>query len=218
MSACATICETNIEKAIQLAQRFSIAEIRLDLCGFEQESISRMFASHPNLIATYRSDKLNDENKMMALKCAIESGASMVDLEIEAHDDIKRSLTELCKGYPVKLILSYHNFERTEDIESLRKIVEVSKSQGADYVKIATKTHSKLDIINLLRLYQEYDNIIAFGMGEHSKFTRWMCLHLGAPFTYVYDEESSNQLAEGQLSASEYDALKDIFKLNHSLK
>ena len=119
---------------------------------------------------------------MKSLKLAIESGAAFVDLEIDLHDDIKRSISELCKVYHTKLILSYHNFEKTEELESLRKIVEVSKSQGANYVKIATKTHSKMDIINLLRLYHEYENIIAFGMGEHSKFTRWMCLHLGAAF------------------------------------
>jgi 3-dehydroquinate dehydratase I len=211
MSACVTISEKNIDTAIAIASRFQIAEVRLDLCDFDYEKIQLIFSSHSNLIATCRENHGANSARIERLKHAIALGAAYIDLEYEMETKDRMELVQLAKESRVKTIISHHNFEKTDSIEEFRKIIESSFDMGADYVKLATKVHTKEDSSRIVQLYGEYKNIIAFGLGEQAKFTRMTCLFLGAPFTYVYVGPESNQIAEGQLSEQEYNTIMAIF-------
>lgn len=94
-----------------------------------------------------------------------------VDLEYDAPED----LLSLVRGHRAqpKLILSYHNFTETPDLEVV--YADLLTVQ-ADVYKIATYAHSTLDSLRMLHLMcrakKEGRNFIGICMGELGQITR----------------------------------------------
>jgi len=123
-------------------------------------------------------------------------------LEIDAAVFFLDSLIPYAKAKACKLILSYHNYEKTPERESLELNIIKAKACGADMVKIATMVNTPQDMARLLALYGHHQNIIVIGMGEKAKISRPASLFLGAPFTYV-SPDGVEATAPGQFSESE---------------
>lgn len=208
MLACATISEENLYKAISIAQKYKLAEIRLDLCQFTSKEINVVFSGHNNLIATYRNGTSSAE-KVHTLKRAIDAGAAYVDIEANFDKEYRDEIIEYAKARGTGIVYSYHNYQSMDDISSLRDIIKQGKSFGAKYIKIAVKASTKEEVLSLMNLYLEFDNLVAFPLGDKMKYGRIMSVFLGAPYAYVYHGYRKNQLAEGQLSNKEFD---DVMK------
>ncbi len=208
MRPCVIVTESNIKRAISIAEKFSIAEIRMDICQFRSQYLSEIFSLPIETIATYReADSTNASvQKMEQLKKAISAGATYIDVELTLNNQQRDDLISFAKGYGAKVIISYHNFDKTPSRNELKEIIDQSRQIGADIVKIATKVNFRDDCLNLLNLYQGEENLVAFGMGEDAKFTRITSLFLGAPFTYVH-YISGNKTAEGQIGYKEFEAI-----------
>lgn len=208
MRPCVIVTESNIKRAISIAEKFSIAEIRMDICQFRSQYLSEIFSLPIETIATYReADSTNASvQKMEQLKKAISAGATYIDVELTLNNQQRDDLISFAKGYSAKVIISYHNFDKTPSRNELKEIIDQSRQIGADIVKIATKVNFRDDCLNLLNLYQGEENIVAFGMGEDAKFTRITSLFLGAPFTYVH-YISGSKTAEGQIGYKEFEAI-----------
>jgi 3-dehydroquinate dehydratase-1 len=211
MMACVSIAEKNIIKAIAIAKKFEIAEFRLDLCEYNSEQIHKAFSAHANLIATYRGEAKDVLKKVETLKLAINFGAAYIDIEYNLEEKYLYELLEFAHNHRVKVILSHHNFEYTDELSILEEIIAQCHDRGATYVKIATKATSRLDFLRIQNLYKDHSDIIAFCLGDPYRISRISCLILGAPFTYVYNGNKKNQTAEGQLSFREYEDLIRIF-------
>ena len=207
MKGCMVLTENRLRRALAIVEMFDLLEVRLDICGFKTSQLKEIFAYGKEIIATYREDSTRASNhKMDQLKSAIELGAKYIDLEYELDEEQQEELMIHARGYGVKVIISYHNFEKTPKIEELKYIILKAREKGADLVKIATRVNFRDDCLTLFNLYKGEDNLIAFGMGDDAKFTRVTSLFLGAPFTYVYFL-SRNKTAEGQLSYKEFDLM-----------
>jgi 3-dehydroquinate dehydratase-1 len=212
MKACVVISESNIKLAISIAQKFEMAEIRLDLCQFRNQHIKDIFSPSTITIATYREKDSSyaSVGKIESLKKAIEAGANYIDIELELNARQREDLIAYSKGFGTKIIISHHNFEKTPPIELMKDKIELANSLGAHITKIVTKVNFRDDCLTLFNLYKGAENLIAFGMGEDAKFTRITALFLGAPFAYVY-YLGSKKVAEGQLSYKEFEsAMKGI--------
>lgn len=98
-----------------------------------------------------------------------------------------------------KIILSYHNFEKTPaDLES---ILSVMKEVPADFYKIAVRARSILDALRVLELLQNSPkNVIAVAMGELGECTRVLGLVYGSILTFA-SVKGSLETAPGQLTA-----------------
>lgn len=208
MKACVVISEQNIKKAIAILNRFSMAEVRLDLCQFGISHIREIFSSSTPAIATYRESDptIASKEKMDSLKIAMENGARYIDLEYQLNAEQRVELMSIAKNYQVKVIISYHDFEKTPDEATLNDIINQCNNFNAYLIKIATKVNFRDDCFRLFNLYHARENLIAFGMGEDAKFTRITSLFLGAPFTYVHFT-SSKKTAEGQLGYREFEEI-----------
>lgn len=212
MTACIVISEKNTSSAIALANKYKIAEVRLDLCLYDIKSIKLVFQSHNNLIATFRHHSNNIIEKIRTLKYAIQYGAKYIDIEYELDDDLKSELIQFAQLYDAKIILSYHNYHETDNRDTLIKIINDMSKHKPQYIKIACKTNTENDAAVILSLYESYTNLIAFGIGENSKFSRIAAIELGAPFTYIYFGDQVNKLAEGMLSSVEFEAITKFKK------
>jgi 3-dehydroquinate dehydratase-1 len=203
---CISISEKNIENCLDLIEQTEIAEIRLDLTEFNDEAIERVFSCRKRLIATCRPGKYPRETQLEKLKNAILFGATYVDIEYEADDDYKRDLIAFAHNHECYIIISYHNYEYTPELEELEKIMANCFVQGCDVAKIVTLVKVNRDNSKLLSLYKSPGRLIAFGMGDLGKITRIVAPFLGAEFTYAAMDKGE-PTAPGQIR---YTRLKEF--------
>ena len=98
----------------------------------------------------------------------------------------------------IKRICSYHDFEKTGDLDSL---FEQLRSKPAEVYKIATLAHSTTDALRMLRLVKKY-GCVGICMGEYGSITRVLAPIFGAPWTYA-PLARKHQTAPGQLLMSD---------------
>ncbi|HOK56134.1 MAG TPA: type I 3-dehydroquinate dehydratase [bacterium] len=145
-----------------------------------------------NIIGTIRWYKEGGENsfylsdkKRLEIFRAVSNYIDIIDVEIKSK--ICDKVIEICKSKNKKIILSYHNFKKTPDINILKKIVKKGKKDGADMVKIATKVLTEKHLFTLTELSYNYSKkigLIVIPMAT-SLYKRLIPLFFGSSFTYV---------------------------------
>jgi|WetSurSiteA1Bulk_404760.scaffolds.fasta_scaffold01724_5 3-dehydroquinate dehydratase-1 len=211
---CVSICEPSVKKILSLIRKSEIAEVRLDLMDLSDQDIEKVFSGEGRIIATCCAGKFSDGQRKNKLKKAIESGASYVDIEIDAPDAFKKELISSAHKHNCKVILSYHNFNQTPPTDALDKMVDACFAQGADIAKVACLANSESDAARILSLYAKHKNLVALGMGEKGKITRVASLLLGAPFSYVATG-TAKETAPGQITKKQMEkVLEGLAKLN----
>lgn len=185
-------------------------EFRLDLCDLTYEERLKLYRQQNKFIATCRSD---EETTYQLLKEAIYEGATFIDIDIHRSDDIIRKLKYLTEISSCKLIISYHNHIETPPFEELCNIYNTAILHKADLVKICTKVNTLKDNATILSLYNKFNNLIAFGMGELGKITRITSLYCGAPYTYAAISNDTTT-AKGQMTISNLNHLNNIICCN----
>ncbi len=169
---------SNFEE-IKLAEKADVIEIRLDLFVSSQltsDIYDRI--TRKEVIITCRRKRdggmfEGDERDRIRLIKSFK--ADYVDLEYDLPDEFF--------DFNCKVIESYHNFRETPDYEFLRNLIE---NKRGDYFKIATLGRSKKDVEKIVKVLCNYDDVIAFLMGEEFAYTRILSALLGAPFVYCY--------------------------------
>ncbi len=169
-----------------------VIEFRLDLFStFPNEEKLRGIGK-PIIVTIRRKNDggmySGDEERRLRTLARYSVYADYVDLENDVPD-------EWFEVMRCGVIESYHNFDCTPDYEFLKDLVE---SRRGDVFKIATMGRDKGDVLKIVRLLCEYDNLVAFLMGERFAWTRIMALFLGSPFIYC---TVSKSVAPGQLEA-----------------
>lgn len=209
---CVAIQESNVDRCIEMTKNLELAEIRIDLCRFNNEEVREVFSKSPaKLIATCRPVDMTTERQKELLMIAIEAGAAMVDIEIEAEDNYKRELIAFARLHQCKVIVSYHNYMKTPETSILKRIIDECLLAGADLAKIATLATSPVDAARLISLYETDQPILVLGMGEYGKITRVASTLLGSPFTFAAMDEKS-ATAPGQLTRESLQKVYDFMK------
>ena len=206
---CVSLGEMPFDTCLQLASAWPLVEIRLDLIQPDPEKIELLAGQCRQWIATCRPGNLTERERKKLLAESIRSGATYVDIEYEAGVDYCRSLVNLAKKCRTKVIISYHNFESTPDIDTLNRIIRHSVVMGADIVKIAVTASSPADCALIMSLYGRHERLVVFAMGETGKITRIAAPLLGAEFTFASVDEA-NLTAPGQLTASK---MEEIYRM-----
>ena len=202
---CTTIQNKTAEQILEALEQCEMAEIRLDSCVLSARETEEVFTSDVPLVATCRiaeviknEPSLQDlpeaarEVKAMMLAekrlvRAIEAGARYVDVEIEAPKQMSKRVRSAAHENGTIFIRSYHDFEGTGSLESLKNVVKKCTYHGADLVKVVTTAHTEDDVKTVMSLYGHCaanGGLIAFCMGEAGRQSRLECLKHGAPYTY----------------------------------
>jgi len=196
---CASIAEKDVDKCIETLNKVEMAEIRIDLAEFSNDKIRLVFSRRKKTIATCRPGKIREEERMEMLKVAIESGATFIDIEYDAPPGYKTELIDFAHKHQCDVIISYHNYNKTPELDELEEIVRNCYAQGADLAKIATYVNMNRDNSKILSLYKDPGRLVAIGMGDLGRISRIVAPFLGAEFTYaaLSDNEAT---APGQIS------------------
>ncbi len=203
---CVSAADCSKEDILKLAAENEMIELRFDLLDLEKNDVKEITKINSNVIATYRSGKVSDSERISVLKNAVDCGVKYIDIEVDSSDNFKSELCGYAKSKNVKIIISYHNFEKTPQKRELEEIVQWSRENKADICKIACMTNNSADAARIISMYDYDKTVVAIGMGELGKITRIASLKLGAPFTFAGISEK-NKTAPGQLSAAK---LKEI--------
>jgi len=210
---CTAISEKDFKKCMDLVSLYEMAEIRLDLTGFDEDKVIQLFSKHKNLVATCRPDDIDDLERIKLLKAAIKAGAKYVDIEIESDkefiDEIKRVAVEKKSD----VIISYHNYEETPNQKELETIITECFFLGADVAKVACMVNNDKDNAAILSLFQLGKRLVALGMGEKGKITRVMTPFLGAEFTFSAPDQGEGT-APGQITTERMNEIYTIFRKN----
>jgi 3-dehydroquinate dehydratase type I len=209
---CVCLSETNFQKCFDLARQYDLAEIRLDLTGFDVNEVKKIFSDNKKkLIATYRPGKISEDKRKNFLITAINAGAAYVDVEFDAEYGFKKEIKSIALRNNCELIVSYHNYEHTPSCEQLKIIVNQCFDMGADIAKIACMIQKPEDNTSILSVYEPGKRIVSVGMGELGKISRIAAPFLGAEFTLASSSEEA-ATAPGQISYNKLIAIIEMLK------
>ncbi len=116
------------------------------------------------------------------------------------------------KNLPV--IVSYHNFEETPDLEKIYQTLKETHP-NAHYYKIATFANSTLDSLRMLLFLKKHPQVIGLCMGELGQITRICAPIFDVPIAYAPLEEKDKN-APGQLTVDELSHIYHFHSLNPS--
>ena len=222
---CTSLQHKNLDALFEALETTEMAEIRLDRCPLSLEEIEGLFGSSDvPLVATCRiaevladlqradgipdTEKGRREQQIRAyditerrLTKAVEAGAAYIDLEMEAPAPMSKRLRKAAQENGTIVIRSYHDFTGTPSREKLAETAAQCREFGAEVVKIVTTAQCEADVQTVLSLYEDFDRLIAFCMGEAGRQSRPDCLAKGAPYTYAaFTEDEAT--APGQWSTA----------------
>lgn len=217
---CVTLAESSPAKLrsrlTQALKRSDYAELRFDF----MESIKVPLALNlvkkdlKRCICTLRPKSeggkfsANEKNRISILKLIAEYDPYLLDVEFNTIRKNKE-LRQYLKRTKTDLLVSWHDFKKTPDDNSLRKMLS-QMSRFSKNIKIVTTARTIGDSMKVLSLYRNIPknhNLIAFAMGDSGRMSRILCTNLGSPYTYV---SLGKPVAPGQFSLDE---VKSIFKL-----
>lgn len=205
---CVSLAEKNTNNCLKAMRGLEFAEIRLDKMKVTDMDVETLFSQKLKLIATCRPGSYDEETRKRLLEKAIDAGAAYVDIEVEASDEFKDGILSKARAKGCKVIISYHNFERTPKKAELEHIVDWCFESGADIAKIACKVNSEQDNARLLGLLDSEKALVIVGMGKKGRITRIIAPLLGSAFTFA-SLSKGNETAEGQI---------DIARLRKKIK
>lgn len=196
---CVSIAERSAGECLKALAGLTFAEIRMDKIQLLAiKDVHDIFSVGMDLIATCRPGAFSEDERKRFLIAAIEAGASYVDIEADSDGSFKREVIERAQSRSCRVIVSFHDHEKTPEREELLGIVSLCFDSGGDIAKIACKVNSERDNARLLGLLDSGRDIIVIGMGEKGRITRIVAPLLGSPFTYAAPVRG-RETAGGQL-------------------
>ncbi|MEM3484509.1 MAG: type I 3-dehydroquinate dehydratase [Candidatus Methanomethyliaceae archaeon] len=208
---CVSIGDVTVDDCLRILEEVEFAEIRMDRLEIKKKDVKRIFSAHKNLVATFKEGHAPQKKREDFLIEAIEQGAAYVDVDLNSPKNFFLRVSRKAREKGTKLIVSYHNFERTDSLPELIEIASLCLSTG-DYGKIScmvNEDEDNLSLLKLLKIPEFKGKIIVIGMGEKGKITRILSPILGSPFTFACYKKGK-EMAEGQV---QMDTLSEMLSL-----
>lgn len=184
---------------LEALKKVRLAEVRLETLPLTREDVTNIFATDIPVVATCRQNGQTEAARSEILSWAIEDGAAYVDIEIETDSTFKAPLIAKAQKKGCKVIVSYHNFEKTPDTEELSRIVETCFFHGADIAKVACQVNSPAEAARIIGLGDNTRPVIPIGMGDLGRIARVAAPFVGSPFSYA--SMDGEDAAPGQIDA-----------------
>lgn len=207
MSPQTMICVPIFKKDLNSAQKTAdeavkmgadILELRIDALQNPDldDIIDFMDGLECKLIATNRTSLerglfKGSETERTHILREVAKHVDYVDIELQTDKKLRSKVVNASKNS----IISYHNFEKTPDVQELLKIVKLEKKIG-DLAKFAVMPQNMGDTLKVLQVLMQVEDTIAISMGELGKHTRVTAPLFGSPITFASLDDLS---APGQM-------------------
>lgn len=209
---CVSISRKSVGDVLDVVKRVEsvadVIEVRLDSLDKIELALLTEAINRPLLMTnrpTWEGGQFSgaEQLRLDSLLDAIQLNCQYVDLELLAPGESLDRVLQAKQKSASKLILSWHNFEKTPSGEQLSATMKKMADKGADIGKIVTMAHHWSDVLRVLSLQEEAAQmdfpLIAFCMGSIGVISRVATLQLGGYMTYCAADENEST-APGQLS------------------
>lgn len=131
-------------------------------------------------------------------------GIEYIDIDIS---EAKKEIDNIKKQYKdTKIIVSFHDFQKTPTRSQIKKIIREMLKKGADIPKIATFANTVEDSLMLISLLSEFkedkQKAIIIGMGKNGRIVRLTGHILGNYLIYAAISKGK-ATANGQMTVAE---------------
>jgi len=213
------IIETALDKCPDLIEfRFDyINEVKFITHSFLKELMSIIPPKIPKIFTFRRKQeggqyKLSINERLDVLKLLIEAKPDYLDIEINSESKVLKSLIDLAYDNKVKLIFSYHDFEKSATYEKTAEIlnrfeeklkhelnIDIDKIKESIFKLILTAQvfDDNVQVLNICKkLSQQEIKFVCFAMSDLGVLSRILCVKFGSLWTYGSLEEKT---APGQI-------------------
>ncbi|HEY0758958.1 MAG TPA: shikimate dehydrogenase [Acidisarcina sp.] len=123
--------------------------------------------------------------ELEVLETAGKAGFHLVDLELETAESMKASQMSNLRGHGAALMISYHDFSATKDLDGICTRMERFKPE---FLKIVTTAKSLTDNVTMMKFLERtsaHTNMVGICMGEQGLISRVLGLRAGSAFTFA---------------------------------
>jgi 3-dehydroquinate dehydratase I len=218
------------ELAVVLPKQPDVLEWRVDYFDAIGDSAAviaaaraiKQAAGHMPLLFTRRSameggEKIAiSENQVIAMYTAVCESKSIDLIDFEMANDAANivRVRAAAKANGIKLVLSFHNFSSTPDLETLAKKFLTAEQLGADVAKVAVMPRDLDDVLTLLTATREASKklhipLISMSMGPYGAITRLFGGAFGSALSFAVGASSS---APGQVPIEDLNTVLAILQ------
>src|SRR6185437_9333001 len=123
--------------------------------------------------------------ELEVLEKAALAGCHMIDVELQTAEHMKPAQMQRLRSRGAALIVSYHDFEATRDLD---KIFERIRPFQPEFMKIVSTAKNLTDNITMMRFLErrrDEAELIGITMGEQGTISRVLGLRAGSVFTFA---------------------------------
>ncbi len=159
---------------------------------------------------------MTEEKRLKLISGVLMTGdIDIVDIELSSGVDFVDSIKKIMEQTQSRLILSYHNFEKTPSEEFIVDKLVQAEEMGADIAKVAVMPENNRDVLTLMsatdraRTTQLRIPMVTMSMGPLGAVTRLVGGQFGSDITFATGAVSS---APGQLAIADVRMVMDILR------
>lgn len=183
-----------------------MSELWLDeISDLDNAFLEKIFRSNKKPIIYKCTSLLKNLNQILAFKPAF------IDLDINSSFKLIQKAKSLSPN--TRIILSFHDFEKTPQVGQLKKISEKMIKKKADIIKIATYAKNfedSLRMMSFLSYLKTHDKAaICLCMGKAGEITRKTGHLLGNYLMYA-PVKANQKTASGQINAAELKKIQQL--------
>jgi 3-dehydroquinate dehydratase/shikimate dehydrogenase len=131
---------------------------------------------------------------------AAAAGCHIVDIELESAETLKKIDLQKLRDSGAAIIVSYHDFKETKDLDGIYKRIEPFQP---DFVKIVPTAKSLTDNVIFMRFMERMSDqadVVGVCMGDAGIISRVLALRAGSVFTFAA-ATAGEETAPGQIAA-----------------
>ncbi len=199
-----------VEKAAEAVRENPFIEFRLDYLPKPLLALPKLKQfiserSEVTAIATCRRAATGGKFKgtiaaeLEVLEKAASSGFHLVDVELQTAESMKRPQMEKLRSQGAALIISYHDFDSTKDLD---KIFERILPFEPEFIKVVSTAKHLADNVTMMRFLErtrDLASVVGIVMGDQGIISRVLGLRAGSVFTFaaatVGEETGPGQIA-----------------------
>ncbi|AXC10704.1 3-dehydroquinate dehydratase I [Acidisarcina polymorpha] len=217
-----------VQKAETAYRETTFLEFRIDYLPkplAALPALKEFLGKHPEVtaIATCRREAVGgrfvgtSHAELDVLQKAIASGCQLVDVELQTAEEIRPAAMDKLRAQGGGLILSYHDFVTTKDLDG---VFERMLAFEPEFIKVVSTARSLADNVALIRFLErarDKANVVGICMGEQGVISRILGPRSGSVFTFA-SATTGEETAPGQLSAQTLLELYRVDQLDAATK
>jgi 3-dehydroquinate dehydratase/shikimate dehydrogenase len=203
--------EEMVEKAEEALRDNSFLEFRLDYLPKPLLALAKLkqfLSEHSEVsaIATCRRVATGGKFKgtiaaeLEILEKAAAAGFLLVDVELQTAEAMKRGQIEELRALGTGLIISYHDFAATKDLDGIFERIRPFEPEFIKVVSTAKHLADNVTMIRFLERVRDLARVVGIVMGDQGIISRVLGLRAGSAFTFAaatFGEETG----PGQIAA-----------------